>query len=307
MKSNIYIIGAGAVGKALAVFLTLTGRDVCLVRGSVDNEASRAEEITVILNDEQELRAEIEVATLSSFERLDGMVVLTNKSFGNPHLAGALKGRTDSSPVVLLQNGLGVEQPFIEAEFSEIYRCVLFLASQINPAGEVSFKPVAVCPVGVINGRHDTLEQIVDALDTPNLRFHAEREIQTVIWTKAIINSVFNSICPLLDVDNGVFHRDAKVLEIAKRVIAECIEIAADKGTALEMDEVVERLLLISRSSDGQLISTLQDIQNKRQTEIETLNLAIVEIARTLNKADRVKETQLLGELTKIKSDISRR
>jgi len=74
----------------------------------------------------------------------------------------------------------------------------------------------------------------------------------------------------------------------------------------LEADEVVERLLLISKSSDGQLISTLQDINNKRPTEIETLNFEIVNIARRLNKENAVAETKLLGELTRLKSELSR-
>ena len=37
MEERIFIIGAGAVGKALAVFLKLEGRSVCIIRGSMDN------------------------------------------------------------------------------------------------------------------------------------------------------------------------------------------------------------------------------------------------------------------------------
>ncbi|HCZ36261.1 MAG TPA: ketopantoate reductase, partial [Cytophagales bacterium] len=35
--NNIYIIGAGAIGKALAVFLNRAGKNVTLVRGSVND------------------------------------------------------------------------------------------------------------------------------------------------------------------------------------------------------------------------------------------------------------------------------
>jgi 2-dehydropantoate 2-reductase len=53
------------------------------------------------------------------------------------------------------------------------------------------------------------------------------------------------------------------------------------------------------------LISTLQDIKMRRRTEIETLNFSIVNIARQLNKESWVTETKLLGELTKLKSDLT--
>ena len=85
-----------------------------------------------------------------------------------------------------------------------------------------------------------------------------------------------------------------------------CVVIANEVGVFLQADDVVEGLLLISRASDGQLISTLQDIQNKRETEIETLNFAMVNIAKRMNRGNQVLETGLLGELTKLKSDITR-
>jgi len=306
MKNNIYIIGAGAVGKTLAVFLKEAGKNVFLVRGSVDDGTSRIEKIRVVSADQTETWAEIAVSSLSNFSQLDGIIVLTNKSFGNRKLAEVLKGKINGSSLVILQNGLGVEQPFIDRDYAEIYRCVLFVTSQLVFENKVSFKPVAVSPIGIIKGSPAKLTEIVEELNSPAFPFKAEADIQTVIWKKAIINSVFNSVCPLLEVDNGIFHRNEKVLEIAKRVIAECVAIAQEKGIYLEAGDVLERLLLISKTSDGQLISTLQDILNKRPTEIETLNFAIVDIAKKLNKENLVIETKLLGELTRLKSDLSR-
>lgn len=305
MSNNIYIIGAGAVGKALAVFLKMADKNVFLIRGSVDDGLKRVEKIQVILNDKTQASAEIEVSSLSNFEHLDGIIVLTNKSFGNPGLSQALKGKTNDSPIVILQNGLGIEQPFIDPAFPEIYRCVLFITSQIISENKISFKPVSVSPIGIIKGGRAVLNRVVGALSSIAFPFKAETEIQNVIWKKAIINSVFNSICPLLEVDNGIFHREEKVINIGRRIIEECVVIAGEKGIYLETEEVVERLLLISRSSDGQLISTLQDILNKRQTEIETLNFAFVDIAENLNKENLVKETKLLGEMTRLKSDLN--
>lgn len=306
MKNKIFVIGFGAIGKALAVSLRLDGKNVVILRGSVDDESSRAEQIQVVLNDGTTLEAEIEVSTVSRFSRLDGIVVLTNKSYGNENLSRALKSKTNRSPIVILQNGLGVERPFMDGGFPEIYRCVLFVTSQTVSENKVSFKPVAVSPIGTIKGSDANLNRIVEQLNSDNFQFKAEADIQTVIWKKAIINSVFNSICPLLEVDNGIFHRDEKVLAIARRVVEECVAISKEAGIFLEIDEVVERLLLISKSSDGQLISTLQDIRNKRKTEIETLNFEIVNIAKTLNLEDAVKETKLLGELTRLKSELNR-
>jgi 2-dehydropantoate 2-reductase len=303
---KIFIIGAGAIGKTLAVALKLSDKDVVLVRGSVDDGSRSVEKIEVVTNDGAKLEAEIEVGTFSRLSALDGIIVLTNKSFGNDNLARTLEATAKNSPLVILQNGLGVERPFTDHDFPEVYRCVLFVTSQMISTNQIGFKPVTISPIGIIKGSKANLQSVVEQLNSPIFQFKAEADIQTVIWTKAIINSVFNSICPLLEIDNGIFHREAQVLDIAKRVIAECAAIAKENGIDLEADEVVERLLLISKSSDGQLISTLQDINNNRPTEIETLNFEIVNTARILNRENAVVETKLLGELTRLKSELSR-
>ena len=306
MQSTIFIIGAGAIGKVLAVSLALENKKVILIRGSVDHQPARKEKIHVRLNDQTELAAEIEISTFSQFPVLDGIIVLTNKSYGNEELTKILKPRVKDSPLVLLQNGLGVEQTFLDNDFQGIYRCVLFATSQPISENQLKFKPVAVSPIGIIKGTPTELEKLVAQVNSTHFPFRAEADIQPIIWKKAITNCVFNSICPLLETDNGIFHREPGVLALAKQVIEECTAIAREKGIFLQAQEVLDSLLLISKSSDGQLISTFQDIKNKRRTEIETLNFEIARIAATLHKEDNVKQTRILGELVKWKSDLSR-
>ena len=302
--NKVHIIGAGAIGKVLAAFLASENKEVVLIRGSIDHIPTHSETIRVLLVDDSELSARVEVSTLSEYPRMEGIVVLANKSYGNENLGRLLKGRTYDSPLVILQNGLGIEQPFIDLNFPEIYRCVLFTTCQPVNENQLRFKPAFTSPIGVIKGDFGHAEAIARQLNSRHFPFRAEADIQPIIWKKAIINCVFNSICPLLDVDNGIFHRDPGVLEVARRVIHECVGIALTQGILLEATEILESLLSISKSSDGQLISTLLDIKNNRRTEIETLNLEIARIAKALNKEESVRETRLLGEMTKWKSEL---
>jgi 2-dehydropantoate 2-reductase len=296
----IYIIGAGAIGKVLAVCLSNDGKKVVLLRGSVDNGESHKENIRVMLASQEIIEAEVTIDTLSNYRSLEGLVVLCNKSYGNAALADALKDKIGCSPVVLLQNGLGVEQVFMG--FPSVYRCVLFATSQPVSATRLNFKPVAVSPIGrIIGGDETSLGHIAALLNTPYFGFRAERDIQPVIWKKAIVNSVFNSVCPLLDTDNGIFHRNPQALQIAESLVAECLRVAEGQGINLSLAEVMDSLLLISRSSDGQFISTLQDIRNHRPTEIATLNLAIAGMAAT---EQAISQILLLGQLTLLKSQL---
>lgn len=300
-NEKIYIIGYGAIGKALAVFLTSLGRKVIVVRGSVDDGETTLDYVAVEQANGNIMQRKIEVVTLRTIDKIEGLIVLTTKSFGNNDLSKALKLIAGNTPIVVLQNGLNVEKPFLDDDFDGIYRCVLFATSQVLESGVVRFRPVADSPVGIIKGDPTTLNNVVAQIDSEYFLFRAESNIQPIIWKKTIINIIFNSVCPLLNADNGIFYKEPLAFQLAVRLIEAGIAIAEKSGVNLSQQEVETSLINISMASDGQLISTLQDINNGRNTEIETLNLEISRMAKQGGIANQSIEIELLGELIKIK------
>jgi len=296
--SKIYIIGAGTIGRALAGVLQRNRRDVVLVRAS--EAVPRSLLRIAVFYEGVPIEEEVAVCGLQDIVRFDGVVVVATKSYGNSGIAAALRGRTGDSPVVIMQNGLGVEEAFLREGIGNVYRCVLFATSQYRGDGGVVFKPVTASPIGVVDGSFEVLSSVVDAINTPVFPFVATTDITPIAWSKTIANCVFNSVCPLLETDNGIFHRNGEALGLAKKMIAECIAVAELEGIRISAEEVTARLLLISKSSDGQLISTLQDIRSGRPTEIDTLNFAIARAAEA--KGREVPITKALGELVRLKS-----
>ena len=299
---RIYIIGAGAIGKALAVFLRQESKEVLLIRGSVDNKPPREDMVTVTDHDGRQYQQKITTTTFSNLELIDGVVLIATKTFANPHLANKLQEISGTFSIVLLQNGLNIERAF--ASYDEVYRCVLFATSQVRGDNQLTFKTVTASPVGTINGSQSKPDTIVNHITTPYFPFRSEWEITRYIWEKTILNCAFNSICPLLEVDNGIFHRNADARELAQTVIGECIALAEQYAIDLDRDDLEEKLLLISKRSDGQRISTYEDIRNNRRTEIDSLNLEMARLADEAGRPELVTRTKLLGEMIRIKSEI---
>ena len=299
----VYILGGGAIGLTLAAYLASAGRNVLVVRTSRDDVSPTRITVTIV-RDGVPLRGPLETVSLSRLETLDGVIAVTAKSYANPAIAAALAARKASGPVVLLQNGLGVERPFLDAPLPRIYRCVLYTTSQTIAENEVTFRPISSSPIGVVKGDEAELERCVAALATPGFPFHAEKNIERDVWKKAIANAVFNSICPLLDIDNGVFHRDPEAAGLAREVVRECLLLTEAKGLALGLSEaeLMEQILRISKGSEGQLISTLQDIRHGRRTEIDSLNLEMARMAAALVPPVSVSKTEFLGKMLLAKS-----
>jgi len=304
-QETIYILGSGAVGFPLAAYLANASRTVVAVRTSRNDVPKSTINVTV-QDANNRISAPIETISLSNLTNLDGTLVITTKSYTNPAIALLLKERKATGPLVIMQNGVGVERPFLDAGFGAVCRCVLYVTSQPTSKFQFSFRPITASPIGIIAGQEAELSKWVDQLNTPGFPFRAETNIQKEIWKKAIINSVFNSICPLLDVDNNVFVRDEATANLARQLVTECIALTDRLNIGLSESEVMQQIIRISTGSK-QLISTLQDIRNGRQTEIESLNLEIARQAASLQPPLYLPQTELLGKIILAKSALHRK
>jgi 2-dehydropantoate 2-reductase len=298
----VYVVGSGAVGMALAACIAAHGRKAIAVR-TRDRRAPGKTVRVSLHHGEDRLTVPVETVGLSLLPGLDGILAITAKSYANKAIALELGKMAVRGPLVIMQNGVGVERPFLEEQFQEIYRCVLYLTSQGTGDNEFGFHSIKSSPIGMVAGTEAGLESVVKALSTEAFPFRAERDIQREIWKKAIINAVFNSICPLLELDNGIFVRDPGVAELAKDVVTECIALTDRLELGLTPAELTEQIMHISRSSDGQLISTLQDIRNGRQTEIESMNLEMARIAAAQRPRIDLPRTELLGKMILARSN----
>ena len=304
-QETIYILGSGAVGFPLAAYLTNAGRTVVAVRTSRSDVPKSTINVTV-QDGTNRITAPIETISLSNLTDLDGILVIATKSYTNEAIALLLKERKATGPLIILQNGVGVERPFLDAGFGAVCRCVLYVTSQPTSEFQFSFRPITASPIGIMAGPEAELSKWVEQLNTDGFPFRAEPKIQKEIWKKAIINSVFNSICPLLDVDNNVFVRDEATANLARQLVKECITLTDRLNIGLSESEVMQQIMRISTGSK-QLISTLQDIRNGRQTEIESLNLEIARQAASLQPPLYLPQTEWLGKIILAKSALHRK
>lgn len=298
----IYVFGCGAVGLSLAAILDRAGRRVFAIRTSHAEFAPRKIDITLHTNAPSPLKASVEMLPLSSVAKLEGTIVIAAKSYANKTLADALAQKSVHGPLVILQNGFGVETPYLEKSFRQIYRCVLYMTAQKNAENELTFRAIAPSPIGIIKGEPADLEACVGQLTTAVFPFRSENDVRREVWKKGIINSVFNSICPLLNVDNGIFVREPQVANLAREIVGECLALANAQGIHLTEAELMEQIRRISQASNGVNISTLQDLQHGRETEIQSLNLEVARMASSAQPPICLPVTEFLGKMILAKS-----
>lgn len=307
LKERIYILGAGAIGLSLATYLVNNGKEVTAIRTSTDAVDSKQVEIAITGVDGRICTASIEMVSLAKLRGLDGVIVVTAKSYANDLIATRLKGLVTSSPLVIMQNGVGVENPYLNLDTARIYRCVLYSISQKDKNNSYKFVSITASPIGIVRGNEQELDYLVNELNTTAFPFVSHSDIKREVWKKAIINAVFNSICPLLEIDNGIFVRDEKASLLAQEIVDECLVIAHNIGIRVSVEEIMQQIFAISKKSEGQLISTLQDINAGRETEIDYLNLEIARLGETSIPVIKASTTKTLGEMIKMKSKLHKK
>lgn len=298
-RQTIQILGGGAVGAPLAVFLKNAGHPVILLRCREGVFRPRMSRIDVRACTGV-ISAEVEERPFSGEIDPQGCLVVAAKAYANESIAQQLEARAFKGPVVLLQNGLGVERPFLDAGFQRLLRGVIYLTSEQSGEREYTLRIPRKSLVGVVAGPEVLARDAAAILSSPEIIFEAEPDIQRAVWRKATVNAVFNSICTVLEEDNGLFHRNPMAMELAGGIVGECVGLARALGIRLEKDDVLDDLARISGSS-SQFISTLQDVRAARPTEMEFLNHAFTRMARSLDPAIALPLTTCLGNLVQVK------
>src|SRR5260221_11890480 len=109
-KQTIFIVGSGAVGFPLAAYLANAGRSVVAVR-TRRNAVPKSTITATVQNGEVLITSPIETVSLSNLRNLDGIVVVATKSYINQPTTAELKERGAGIPLIIMQNGVGSEQP----------------------------------------------------------------------------------------------------------------------------------------------------------------------------------------------------
>lgn len=304
-SSGMFIVGGGGIGFSLAAHLNSSGKPAEVLRIN-SSAVGVTEKIAVKSGYGHVLEQSVTSKPLSSVSSINGVVIVTAKANANEYLADVLSKNAGEIDLVLLQNGIGVERPFMSKGFRSVSRCVVYITAEKVQEYSYTARMVKPSPIGLLEGTGEKMADIAGTISTEALRFYNEPDIEYEIWKKGIINTVFNSICPLLDTDNGIFDRDKTIMALAESVVKECVPVANRTGIAITTKEIIEGILAISQMSAGQLISTLQDIRAHRETEMSYFNMEICRIAEAMKMQTDLSLTRMLGALTIKKAELAR-
>jgi 2-dehydropantoate 2-reductase len=125
----------------------------------------------------------------------------------------------------------------------------------------------------------EALTAAVDILSAAGLNAHADPSVLVSIWEKAAFNAAMNSIAAVTGFTVGEMSDDDDTRALARAVVEEATAVANARGIQASEARVLAMVEHAFADHRPHKPSMLQDVLNHRQTEIGSINGAIVEEA----------------------------
>lgn len=296
---NVLIAGAGAVGQFVGARLQQGGHLVTLLTRSLHADAIRANGLRITgLTDlhghldcitdvaQAQVRYDAVIVTSKAYATADvakqvapvldrdAILVSLQNGFGNGGKVAAAAASPDKVAIAVTSHGIMVQEPGVLVHAGTG-------PTIVGPHAPTAATAAAAATAATVTTAHRAHALLSDAGLEPasadGMRGH--------VWRKALVNHAVNPLSALEQVPNGRLLK-GKLWEQCEELALEGFAVARAAGVALpdvaDGDALVALVrTTLERTSDNRN-SMVQDMGNRRPTEIEQISGRLVRLARRL-------------------------
>ncbi len=135
------------------------------------------------------------------------------------------------------------------------------------------------------------VEKVGDALRAAGFETYVSESVRTLIWDKLIVNVGINGCCAAMNLTNDQVWTIPEANWIHVAAVNEAIAVAKGLGVKLSYDDPLAHVKEVCGFTVGNRCSMLVDVDNKRKTEIDLINGAVVREGKKLGIPTPVNET----------------
>lgn len=283
---RIAILGTGAMGSLLAALLAKAGMDVFMLdtwREGVEAIRQRG----LRLCDREQQFENIAVRAVSeghSAGTVDLIIVLVKSYQTAAAMERALPLLSPHTAVLTLQNGWG-NAARIAAVCGEerVLAGVTYHSATVLEPGVVQHAGSGPTFLGELRGGwSDRAREIADLLNRAGVQTTAVADPVREIWAKLSLNVCTLPTSALLRCYAGELVKHEGSLSLMRALLKEAVTVGKALGVHLDEEERWQTITGLLARSAGAKASMLQDIENRRRTEIDVVNGAVVDAGRRL-------------------------
>ncbi len=284
---RVAIVGPGALGCLLAASLGRVGVEIRML----DHDSHRAELLqhSGLTLEHGERLEHFPIQSTADPLRIGpvDLVLLCVKSPAIGRTLPSLRPLLTKNTLLLAwQNGIGHLPVLHKAELPcPVALAVTSLGAYLVGPGRVRFGGEGATRFGFLRTAQEeampALQETAALFRRAGLEVRVAEDIQAQVWDKLLVNVGINALSAIHGCENGALLDNPEVLQLMGAAVREAAEVAQAKGIAIAPDPV-GRTIAVCRATAANISSMLQDVRHTRQTEIGSINGAVLEEARLL-------------------------
>jgi 2-dehydropantoate 2-reductase len=289
--------GGGAMGGLFGGYLARAGNDVTLI--DVSQAAIEAITANGLAIEEKDGSVPVIPVRATSEPGSVGPVDLIVNFVKCYHTDAAIRSAAPmiaaGTTILSLQNGWGNANRIAAIAGRErVVVGLTYHSGTLLAPGRVKHPGAGLTHLGELDGAMSPrLALIAETFGAAGIESVTTPRILDEIWKKLALNACTLPTSGLL----GFFAHELVAFDGAKKVMAailrEVVDVAQANGIALDYDERWLAITTLLEKAIGGKASMLQDVEAKRQTEIEVINGAIVAAGARVGVATPVNQTMV--------------
>ncbi len=122
----------------------------------------------------------------------------------------------------------------------------------------------------------DRLSELATVFTRAGFETEVTDDVRGLVWGKVTVNAAINPLTALLGVPNGALLETEHTRRLMRLAAEEVATVAAAQGIKLPFADAAARAEQVARQTASNQSSMLQDVQSRRETEIEAICGAVV-------------------------------
>jgi 2-dehydropantoate 2-reductase len=289
--------GGGAMGGLFGGWLARAGHDVALIDVS-QGAISALNENGVSIDENDGSKTVVPVRATSDPASVGPVDLIVNfvKCYHTESAVRSAKSMLGADTAVLtLQNGWGnaARIASILGEERVLVGLTYHSATLLGP-GQVKHPGIGMTFMGELDGRvTPRLEAAAAAFRSAGFDVTISERVLDEVWKKLALNVCTLPTAALLRFFAHELNQHDGTRTLMAGLLREVVAVANARGIALDYDELWAGIIGVVDRAIGAKPSMLQDVEAKRQTEIDVINGAIVEAGKRTGVATPLNDTMV--------------
>ncbi len=275
---KIGVIGIGSLGSLFGGSLKINNADVSLILRNIDKKLLIEKKGLIINSNNKRVVFPKAFLVDELNDNFDVILVLT-KTINSIEALDSIKHIIDSKTILMsLQNGLDndlILEKYV-AKKNIIYGTTM-AAADLNAPNIVSsfgnnltqFKPKHRFALS-------TAKKMEELFNLVGIKSKITDDIDKSIWEKVAFNSAINSTCALLKCTPNFFNNNIYLKNFVLKVSKESFNIAKSNGIKINLNKIIKKINVSCKEHGNHEPSMLKDVQQRKFTEIDSINGALV-------------------------------